>query len=90
MKERKLHWSSGTSKLLRDRRRALDITAVEIIDRIREPISVQFISNIERGLTPIPEAKIGRWAKAYELDPVSLVDSILRDYRVHLLEVGGK
>ena len=45
----------------------------------------QFISNVERGLCSVPADSIVRLAKAIEIDPGSLIQAAVADYKDYLV-----
>ena len=71
--------SEAQGKLIKDRREELKLPQRKIADRLK--VHKQFISNIERGLAPIPPYYIAKLCAILELKPEAVINAVMVDYR---------
>jgi transcriptional regulator with XRE-family HTH domain len=75
-------------KLLKDKRRELGVTQKEFADSLGYS-SAQFISNISRGLSGIPEKDLRKFSKVLKVDQLKLLNAVLSDHESRLRKVMG-
>ncbi len=77
--------SSGiVGALIRERREALGISQRALGQSFEPPVTTQFISNIERGVTPLPPTHIGVLARALHIEEAELRAALEREYSARL------
>jgi transcriptional regulator with XRE-family HTH domain len=68
--------------LIRQRRKALGLTQRELGKALG--IHGQFISNIERGVAPLPRSQYRKLARALRVPLLSIIRADIKDYRLEI------
>src|SRR5690606_28317860 len=75
---------------IRQRRDALRLSQRALGQLFDPPVTTQFISNVERGVTPLPPAHVPTLAKALVADENEIMSLLEREYAVKLSGRLGK
>jgi transcriptional regulator with XRE-family HTH domain len=71
--------------LISTTRKKRGLTQIELAERSKIN-SAQYVSNIERGLSPLPSFHVKRVAKVLELPSSKVIGAIIKDYETYLLK----
>jgi transcriptional regulator with XRE-family HTH domain len=74
-----------TGKLIRQAREKAGLTQREVSDRFGFTTS-QFISNLERGLSPVPMSMIRKLSRILKISERDLVKTSVEDFKGAMLE----
>ena len=74
-------------KTLREFREKADLTQGELANHIN--VNVQFISNMERGICMIPPEYVKKAATILKIDPLLLIDEMVRELCDGLMKRAG-
>ena len=72
--------SSLVGSFLRTRRESVKLSQRQLGLRFKPPVTTQFISNLERGVTPLPAHHIPTLAKELQLSEAELLSLLEREY----------
>ncbi len=75
---------------IRKRRESLNLSQRALGLLFEPAVTTQFISNIERGVTPLPPAHVGTLAKALQIPEIELMSLMEREYTQRLSDRVGK
>lgn len=75
-------------KLIRIQRETVGLSQGEVAHALRLA-TAQSISNIERGVSPLPPKKIRALSRVLETPPTVFVDTILKEKRAKLCKAAG-
>lgn len=71
------------SKLVKSRRKALGLRQIDLSNKLGFT-TMQFISNIERGLASLPPKHFIRASKLLKIDPDKLKRAAVQDFKLEL------
>ena len=77
---------SLVGSFLRQRRESLNISQRQLGLRFQPPVTTQFISNLERGVTPLPAHHIPILAKELQLPEERILSLLEREYSQKISE----
>lgn len=69
---------------IRNRRETLGLSQRALGLLFTPPVTTQFISNVERGVTPLPPVHVAILAKALQISEVEIMGQLEREYTVKL------
>ena len=69
---------------IRKRRTALKLSQRALGVLFQPPVTTQFISNVERGVTPLPPVHVSTLAQALQVPAETLMDLLEREYALKL------
>ena len=67
-------------RFLREKREAVGLSQRALGQRFNPPVTTQFISNVERGVTPLPAGHIPTLSRELRLPEAELLGVLERDY----------
>jgi transcriptional regulator with XRE-family HTH domain len=76
--------------LIRSRRESLGLSQRALGQLFTPAVTTQFISNIERGVTPLPPVHVGTLAKALQMPESDITSLMEREYTFKLSERLGR
>jgi len=79
--DKKIKW---VGEFIRRRREALKMSQRALGLMFDPPVTTQFISNVERGVTPLPPSHIPILAKALTISPSEITDLLEKEYAAKL------
>ncbi len=74
---------SKTSRLIKTRREEKGVTQNELAKKIGYA-HAQFISNFERGYSPLPLKKLYKIRKILSIDEIKLEETLIEDFVIHI------
>jgi transcriptional regulator with XRE-family HTH domain len=74
---------------LRQRREALGLSQRALGQKFSPPVTTQFISNVERGVTPLPPGHIPTLSRELKLPEAELLSVLEREYMMKLSDKLG-
>jgi hypothetical protein len=75
---------SAVGEFIKKHRQALKLSQKELGQKFTPPVTTQFISNIERGVTPLPLVHVSILAQAIQVDEAEIRLLLERDYSLKL------
>ncbi len=84
VRDKSAKMSGVVGAFIRKRREVLNLSQRSLGQLFQPPVTTQFISNVERGVTPLPPSHIGTVAKALQIAEAELVAVLEREYAVKL------
>lgn len=69
---------------IKQRRQALDLSQRALGQMLTPPVTTQFISNLERGVTPLPLSHLSHLAKALQIQEAELTSLLEKEYAFKL------
>lgn len=76
-------------RFLRQKREAVGLSQRALGQRFNPPVTTQFISNVERGVTPLPPGHIPTLSRELQLPESELMSVLERDYMLKLTDKVG-
>ena len=67
-------------KFIRERRQAISLSQRALGQLFTPPVTTQFISNVERGVTPLPPTHVPTLCQALRISEQELLDVMEREY----------
>ncbi len=77
-------------QFIRHRREALNLSQRSLGQLFEPAVTTQFISNVERGVTPLPPTHVATLARALQLGEDSLLEVLEKEYAMKLFGRIGK
>lgn len=74
---------TNTAKLIRDKREKVKMSQSDLSKKLKKTSS-QFISNFERGFSPLPIKKLKEIARVLKIDKMILKKQLMSDFKNHL------
>jgi transcriptional regulator with XRE-family HTH domain len=81
--------ASLVGSFLRQRREAVGLSQRALGQRFNPPVTTQFISNVERGVTPLPPGHIPTLSRELKLSEAELLTVLEREYLIKLSDKLG-
>ena len=81
--------ASLVGTFLRQRREAVGLSQRALGQRFTPPVTTQFISNVERGVTPLPPGHIATLSRELKLSEAELMTVLEREYLLKLSDKMG-
>jgi transcriptional regulator with XRE-family HTH domain len=81
--------ASLVGNFLRQRREAVGLSQRALGQRFNPPVTTQFISNVERGVTPLPPGHIPTLSRELKLSEAELMTVLEREYLLKLSDKMG-
>jgi transcriptional regulator with XRE-family HTH domain len=81
--------ASLVGSFLRQRREAVGLSQRALGQRFNPPVTTQFISNVERGVTPLPPGHIPTLSRELQLSEAELLTVLEREYLIKLSDKLG-
>lgn len=75
---------------IRSKRETLNLSQKALGQLLDPPVTTQFISNVERGVTPLPPAHVPTLAKALSVNPDEIMVVLEREYALRLSDRLGQ
>lgn len=75
---------------IRERRESLGISQRALGQLFTPPVTTQFISNVERGVTPLPPSHVSVLARALSIQEKEMMNLLEQEYTLKLSERLGK
>src|SRR3954469_23353077 len=76
--------SKLVGEFIKERRKAMGLSQRALGQMFNPPVTTQFISNVERGVTPLPPVHIPILAKALTTNEVEIMLLLEKEYAVKL------
>lgn len=74
-------------QFIRNRRETLKLSQRSLGQLFDPPVTTQFVSNVERGVTPLPPNHVGTIARALQISEADLLAVMEQEYRA---KISGK
>ena len=81
--------ASIVGQFIKERREKLGISQKSLGQSLTPPVTTQFVSNVERGITPLPPIHVEAMARALQIDCAHLVLLIEREFAQRLSQRSG-